>query len=140
MLKTRVTHGYCSRQLAAEAWPYANICEQCDNFVTAPEFAPALQAQITYATTLRDDAAERGWHTEVARHSRVITSIPNTSTGSPGTLEQAAMLDPPGPVNRVNPGSSPAARIAEVPRSGRCTPFAVPVREGEKVAEGAPGC
>jgi hypothetical protein len=24
---------------------------------------------------LRDDAAERGWHTEVARHSRVITSL-----------------------------------------------------------------
>jgi hypothetical protein len=30
MLKTRVAHGYCSRQLAAEACPYANICEQCD--------------------------------------------------------------------------------------------------------------
>ncbi|HVB43184.1 MAG TPA: hypothetical protein VNF47_10825 [Streptosporangiaceae bacterium] len=26
MLKTRVAHGYCSRQLAAEACPYANIC------------------------------------------------------------------------------------------------------------------
>jgi site-specific recombinase XerD len=75
MLKTRVAHGYCSRQLAAEACPYANICEQCDNFVTAPEFIPALQAQLSDATTLRDDAAERGWHTEVARHSRVIASI-----------------------------------------------------------------
>jgi hypothetical protein len=75
MLKTRVAHGYCSRQLAAEACPYANICEQCDNFVTAPEFIPALQAQLTDATTLRDDAVERGWHTEVARHSRVIASI-----------------------------------------------------------------
>jgi hypothetical protein len=53
----------------------ANICEQCDNFVTTPEFIPALQAQRTDATTLRDDATERGWHTEVARHSRVITSI-----------------------------------------------------------------
>jgi len=38
MLKTRVAHGYCSRQLAAEACPYANICEQCDNYVTATEF------------------------------------------------------------------------------------------------------
>src|SRR5258706_14904390 len=27
-----------SRQLAAEACPYANICEQSDNYVTAPEF------------------------------------------------------------------------------------------------------
>ena len=75
MLKTRVAHGYCSRQLAAEACPYANICEQCDNFVSAPEFIPALQAQLADTTALRDDAAERGWHTEVARHSRVITSI-----------------------------------------------------------------
>jgi hypothetical protein len=67
MLKTRVAHGYCSRQLAAEACPYANICEQCDNFATAPEFIPALQAQLTDATALHDDATERGWHTEVAR-------------------------------------------------------------------------
>ncbi|HEY6311522.1 MAG TPA: tyrosine-type recombinase/integrase [Streptosporangiaceae bacterium] len=44
MLKTRVAHGYCSRQLAAEACPYANICEQCENYVTAPEFIPQLQA------------------------------------------------------------------------------------------------
>jgi hypothetical protein len=75
MLKTRVAHGYCSRQLTAEACPYANICEQCDNFVSAPEFIPALQAQLADATALRDDAADRGWHTEVARHSRVIASI-----------------------------------------------------------------
>ena len=44
MLKTRVAHGYCSRQLAAEACPYANICEQRANYVTAPEFIPQLQA------------------------------------------------------------------------------------------------
>jgi hypothetical protein len=77
MLKTRVAHGYCSRQLAAEACPYANICEQCDNYVTAPEFIPQLQAQLADITALRDAAAERGWHTEVARHSRVITSLQN---------------------------------------------------------------
>jgi hypothetical protein len=34
-----------------------------------------LQAQLAEITALRDDAAERGWHTEVARHSRVIASI-----------------------------------------------------------------
>ena len=75
MLKTRVAHGYCSRQLAAEACPYANICEQCDNYVTTPEFIPQLQAQLADITALRDDAAARGWHTQVARHSRVITRI-----------------------------------------------------------------
>jgi len=75
MLKTRVAHGYCSRQQAADPCAYANICEQCDNFVTTPEFVPALEDQLTDVTALRDDAAERGWDTEVARHTRVIDSI-----------------------------------------------------------------
>jgi integrase len=75
MLKTRVAHGYCSRHLAAEACPYANICEQCDNFVTTTEFAPALQAQLQDELALAQDAEERGWDTEVARHARVIASI-----------------------------------------------------------------
>jgi hypothetical protein len=75
MLKTRVAHGYCSRQLAAEACPYANVCEQCDNYVTATEFIPARETQLADVTALRDDATERGWNTEVARHARVIASI-----------------------------------------------------------------
>lgn len=56
MLKTRVAHGYCSRHLAAEACPYANICEQCDNFTTTTEFLPQLQAQLADADELRRDA------------------------------------------------------------------------------------
>lgn len=75
MLKTRVAHGYCSRNLVAEACSYANICEQCDNFTTSTEFVPALQAQLADVTELREDAQARGWNTEVARHARVITSI-----------------------------------------------------------------
>ena len=38
MLKTRVAHGYCARHPAAGPCPYANICETCDNYITAPEF------------------------------------------------------------------------------------------------------
>ena len=75
MLKTWVAHGYCSRQLAAEACPYANVCKQYDNYVTAPEFIPQLRAQLADITALRDHAATRGWHAEAARHSRVIASI-----------------------------------------------------------------
>lgn len=75
MLKTRVAHGYCSRHLAAEACPYANICEQCDNYTTSTEFLPQIEAQIDDETELRDDALERGWDSEVARHARVITSL-----------------------------------------------------------------
>ena len=62
---------------AGRRCPYANRCEQCDNFVTTTEFIPALQAQHAEITALHNDAAERGWDTEVARHARVITSIQN---------------------------------------------------------------
>ena len=75
MLKTRVAHGYCSRDLVADACPYANICEQCDNYVAAPEFQPALEAQLADIHALRDDAQARGWDSETARHQRVIASI-----------------------------------------------------------------
>ena len=92
MLKTPVAHGYCSRNLIAEACPCANICEQCESFVTTPEFGPALQAQRDDITALRDDATSRGWDSETARRQRVIESIdshlrrleniPSTATSS----------------------------------------------------------
>lgn len=75
MLKTRVAHGYCARELAADACPYANICETCENFQPTTEFLPALRAQTVDVSELRDDAATRGWHSEVARHQRVLDSL-----------------------------------------------------------------
>ncbi len=75
MLKTRVAHGYCSREPVAGPCPYANICEQCDNFTTAPEFAPALTDQLADLNTLRDDAEARGWEAEAARHGRVAERV-----------------------------------------------------------------
>jgi integrase len=75
MLKTRVAHGYCSRDLAAEACPYANICETCPNYVTTPDFAPEIEAQLDDIRQLRDDADARGWTSETTRHQRVITSL-----------------------------------------------------------------
>lgn len=75
MLKTRVAHGYCSRDLAAEACAYANICETCPNFTTTAAFIPALTGQLDDIRKLRDDAHERGWTSEVARHQRVIDSL-----------------------------------------------------------------
>lgn len=75
MLKTRVAHGYCSRELVAEACPYANVCETCPNFVTTPEFVPALSAQLADVRQLRDDAQGRGWQSESGRHQRVIDSL-----------------------------------------------------------------
>lgn len=75
MLKTRVAHGYCSRDLVAEACSYANICETCPSFTTAPEFTPAITDQLADIHTLRDDAKARGWTSEAARHQRVIDSL-----------------------------------------------------------------
>jgi integrase len=74
-LKTRLTGGYCSRHLAADACPYANVCETCDNFVPGHEFAPALRAQLDDIRALKADAEQRGWTTEAARHQRVIEAL-----------------------------------------------------------------
>lgn len=75
MLKTRVAHGFCSRDPIAGACGYANICEQCDNFVPDPERADTLSAQLADVTELRDDARARGWTDETARHERVATAL-----------------------------------------------------------------
>ena len=75
MLKTRVAHGYCALPAQAGACPYANICEQCDNFMPAPEFTPVLEDQLDDVRILRDDANNRGWADEAARHDRVITTL-----------------------------------------------------------------
>src|ERR1700758_4612851 len=78
MLKTRVAHGYCSRHLAAEACPYANICEQCDNSTTTPptpNFAPPLRPHPPDEPALRDAPRARGGDGGVARHARVIASL-----------------------------------------------------------------
>jgi integrase len=75
MLKTRLAHGYCSREQVAGPCAYANICEQCDNFVPGAEFEPVLRGQLADVVSLRDDAASRGWDAEVARHERVIASV-----------------------------------------------------------------
>jgi len=75
MLKPRVAHGYCSRDLVAEACPYANICETCPSYTTAPEFIPAITDQLADIRTLRDDAHHRGWDSEATRHGRDIDSL-----------------------------------------------------------------
>lgn len=74
-LKTRLGTGYCSRHLVAEACPYANVCETCDNFVPGPEFAPALRSQLDDTRQLKSDAEGRGWEGEAARHQRVIDAL-----------------------------------------------------------------
>lgn len=75
MLKTRLAHGFCSRDPLAGACPYANICEQCDNFVPDPDRADIIDAQHQDVQQLAADAAGRGWTDEAARHDRVATAL-----------------------------------------------------------------
>ena len=75
MLKTRLAHGFCSRDPVAGPCPYANICEQCDNFIPDPDGADIVGSQLDDIRALRDDAAERGWTDEAARHGRVADSL-----------------------------------------------------------------
>ena len=75
MLKTRVAHGFCSRDPIAGACGYVNICEQCDNFVPDPHHAEVLAKQLADVNALRDDANTRGWTNETARHDRVATAL-----------------------------------------------------------------
>ncbi|MDZ4248468.1 MAG: tyrosine-type recombinase/integrase [Candidatus Nanopelagicales bacterium] len=75
MIKTRLASGYCTRHEAAGACAYANICETCDNFTPATEFADALAVQLADTQALQADAAERGWAGEVGRHQRTVTAL-----------------------------------------------------------------
>lgn len=74
-IKTRVAHGYCSRLPAAGACPYANICEQCDNYVPDPARRDVLVAQLADVIELRNDAEQRGWTDEHTRHQHVADAL-----------------------------------------------------------------
>jgi site-specific recombinase XerD len=75
MIKTRVAHGYCSRHLTAGACSYANICEQCDNYVPDPNRRDVIDAQLADVIVLRDDADQRGWTEERSRHEHVVDAL-----------------------------------------------------------------
>ena len=75
MLKTRVAHGYCSRHEGQGACEYANICETCDNYTPATEFAAALTDQLADIQALQADADRRGWTSEAQRHDRVAKAL-----------------------------------------------------------------
>ena len=75
MIKTRVAHGYCSRHLTAGACSYANICEQCDNYVPDPTRQHVIEDQLADVIELRDDANQRGWTEERIRHEHVAEAL-----------------------------------------------------------------
>jgi site-specific recombinase XerD len=83
MIKTRVAHGYCSRHVTAGACSYANICEQCDNYVPDSNRQDVIDAQLADVIELRNDAVQRGWTDETARHQHVADAL----TGHLRTIE-----------------------------------------------------
>ncbi len=77
MIKTRVAHGCCSRHLTAGACSYANICEQCDNYVPDPAHHNVIEEQLADVIELRNDAERRDWTDERTRHQHVAEALTN---------------------------------------------------------------
>jgi integrase len=90
MVKTRLATGYCTRHPAAGPCPYANICEQCDNFIPDPDGRAVIAAQLADVVDLRDDATTRGWTDETERHQRVVDALT-------GHLQHIDRTTPPTP-------------------------------------------
>lgn len=74
-IKTALAGGHCLRAPAQGPCSYANICEHCPSFATAPQDIPTLTRQRDTATVLASDATRRGWDAETERHLKLITRI-----------------------------------------------------------------
>ena len=92
MIKTRVAHGYCSRHLTATAGAcsYANICEQCDNYVPDATRQHVIEDQLADVIELQHDAERRGWTEERTRHEHVADAL----TRHLRTIENRQPTDP----------------------------------------------
>jgi integrase len=75
LIKARLAGGYCVRIAAQGVCPYTNICEHCPNFRTDAAFLPVLSAQRKDTELLANDAEQRGWGEEAARHHRLIARL-----------------------------------------------------------------
>jgi hypothetical protein len=53
----------------------ANICENCANFRTGPEFTDVLTEQLDDIHALKADAAQRGSDGEAARHATTAAAL-----------------------------------------------------------------
>ncbi|MEV6928135.1 tyrosine-type recombinase/integrase [Dactylosporangium sp. NPDC051485] len=75
LIKSRLAGGFCLRAPAQGACTYANICEHCPSFHSDASSLPVLAAQRVDAHALAQDAEERGWITEAARHHKLIARL-----------------------------------------------------------------
>ncbi len=75
LLKSRMAGGFCLRAPAQGACSYANICEHCPSYRSEPSSLPILAAQRVDAEALAQDAEQRGWIDEAARHHKLIARL-----------------------------------------------------------------
>jgi integrase len=75
LIKSRLAGGFCLRAPAQGACTYANICEHCPSFHSDASSLPVLAAQRVDARALAQDAEQRGWITEAARHHKLIARL-----------------------------------------------------------------
>ena len=75
LLKSRMAAGFCLRAPSQGAYTYANICEHCPSYRSAPSSLPILAAQRVDAQALARDAEQRGWISEAERHHRLIARL-----------------------------------------------------------------
>jgi hypothetical protein len=75
LIKSRLAGGFCLRAPAQGTCTYANICEHCPSFHSDASSLPVLAAQRIDAHALAQDAEERGWISEAARHHRLIARL-----------------------------------------------------------------
>jgi integrase len=75
LIKSRLAGGFCLRTPAQGACTYANICEHCPSFHSDASTLTVLAAQRVDTRALAQDAEERGWVTEAARHHKLIARL-----------------------------------------------------------------
>lgn len=75
LIKSRLAGGFCLRAPAQGACTYANICEHCPSFHSDASSLPVLAAQRVDAHALAQDAEQRGWIAEAARHHKLIARL-----------------------------------------------------------------
>ena len=124
MLKTRVAHGYCARHLAAGACPYANICETCDNYVTAPEFRGPSPTNSTTSTPSKPTPRPAAGLTRPPATTASRTPSPTTCTASTAERTRDRLTRQRGPDKGTPQQGDPPThrRRRDLPRPQRPDP------------------
>lgn len=73
--KTYLIMGHCFHHTKEPMCDFADACYFCPKYVTTKEHIPLLQQKYETELQLIDDAEQRGWDREMARHKRVAERV-----------------------------------------------------------------